>query len=342
MQHSIEIENFLAKRFALPVIDVRSPSEYSKGHIPEAINIPLFSDDERVAVGKCYIRQGREEAIFLALQFVGPKLEHKALQLKEKIQGNEILIYCWRGGMRSDSMAWFFSLFGYEVFVLSGGYKSYRKYVKNSFSNKAKLIIIAGMTGSGKTELLESIKLKGCQVIDLEKLANHKGSVFGGLGMTEQPSLEQFENNLFDCWSTFDFNKPVFIEDESLNIGRLQVPPALYGQMQKAAAIEIQRDKVSRIAKLEIEYAHFDNELLKQCIYKLEKRLGKENTKNIIFEIENKNYSKAAGLLLIYYDKAYQMVMDKREKSLVKNIFLGSDDLEINSEKIINISGSIF
>ncbi len=340
MQNIIEIADFLSKKFVLPVIDVRSPGEYSKGHIPNAINIPLFSDDERANVGKYYIQKGREEAMFLALQLIGPKLGDKVHHLKEKIAGNKMLIYCWRGGMRSDSMSWLFSIFGYEVFVLSGGYKNFRKYVKESFTKKAKLIVIAGMTGTGKTELLEYINNKGQQILNLENLANHKGSVFGGLGMTEQPSIEQFENILFECWSGFDFDKPIFIEDESLNIGRLQIPRELFDQMQNADVIEIQRDKALRIAKLEMEYAQFDNEMLKHCIYKLEKRLGLENTKNAIFEIENKNFSKAIELLLNYYDKAYQMVMDKRVTCSVKNLFLVTDDLAYNAQQIIKISGS--
>jgi tRNA 2-selenouridine synthase len=339
MQQPIEIPDFLTKRIFLPVIDVRSPGEFSKGHISRAVNIPLFSDGERAKVGKYYIQKGREEAMFLALQLIGQQLEGKVRQLKEKISGNEILIYCWRGGMRSSSMSWLFSLFGYKVYVLSGGYKSYRKYLKESFSTKAKLVVIAGMTGSGKTELLEYINLNGHQILNLEKLANHKGSVFGGLGMPEQPSIEQFENILFDYWSAFDFNKPIFIEDESLNIGRLQIPRELYDQMQKANVIEIQREKAFRIAKLVIEYAQFDNELLKQCIYKLEKRLGKENTNNIVSEIENRNFNKAAELLLNYYDKAYQMIMDKRAISTVKKCFLEQDGLNFNEGQIIKISG---
>jgi tRNA 2-selenouridine synthase len=339
MQQPIEIPDFLTKRIFLPVIDVRSPGEFSKGHISRAVNIPLFSDGERAKVGKYYIQKGREEAMFLALQLIGQQLEGKVRQLKEKISGNEILIYCWRGGMRSSSMSWLFSLFGYKVYVLSGGYKSYRKYLKESFSTKAKLVVIAGMTGSGKTELLEYINLNGHQILNLEKLANHKGSVFGGLGMPEQPSIEQFENILFDYWSAFDFNKPIFIEDESLNIGRLQIPRELYDQMQKANVIEIQREKAFRIAKLVIEYAQFDNELLKQCIYKLEKRLGKENTNNIVSEIENRNFNKAAELLLNYYDKAYQMIMDKRAISTVKKCFLEQDGLNFNAGQIIKISG---
>lgn len=342
MQQPIEILDFLSKRIFLPVIDVRSPGEFSKGHIPRAVNIPLFSDDERAKVGKYYIQKGREEATYLALQLIGQKLEDKVRQLKEKIQGNEILIYCWRGGMRSNSMAWLFSFFGYEVYILSGGYKSFRKYVKESFSTKSKLVVIAGMTGTGKTELLEYINLKGHQVLNLEKLANHKGSVFGGLGMPGQPSIEQFENILFDYWSAFDLSKPIFIEDESLNIGKLQIPRELYDQMQKANVIEIQREKAFRITKLVKDYAQFDNKLLKQCIFKLENRLGKENTKNIVLEIENKNFDQAANLLLNYYDKAYQMVMDKRAVSQAKKYFLESNDLDFNARKIISISNSIY
>jgi tRNA 2-selenouridine synthase len=342
MQYQIDISEFLINRAVLPVIDVRSPCEFIKGHIPHAINIPLFSDDERDKVGKNYVQKGSEEAMFLALQIIGPKLEQKVLLLKEKISGNKILIYCWRGGMRSNSMAWLFSLFGYEVFVLTGGYKSFRKFVKESFSNKLKLIVIAGMTGTGKTDLLELIQQKGYQTINLEKLANHKGSVFGGLGMPKQHSVEQFENILYDSLSTLDQNMPVFIEDESINIGRLQIPRELFDQMQNNPVIEIQRNNKFRIALLEAEYAKFDQSELIQSVNRIEKRLGKENTKKIIIEIENKNYSKAAEILLIYYDKAYRLVMDKREKGSVKKLFLDSEDLNLNADQIIREASSIY
>lgn len=337
----IEIEEFLSLAETYPVIDVRSPLEYKHGHIPGAINIPLFSDDERSIVGTIYNIEGKEIAMLKALEIIGPSLSNKVLQLKNYTSQKKILMYCWRGGMRSSSMAWLFDLFGFEAFVLKKGYKAFRRYAQIFFGKQFKLILIGGMTGSGKTDLLEKLDNSGWQVLNLEKSANHKGSAFGSIGMTEQPTCEQFENELFKSLYFCDLSKPIFVEDESFMIGKVQIPAALYEQMQNSAILEIEISKERRVERLIKEYAISDKELLKYCIEKISKRLGSANAKLAKFAVENNDFKSAAGILLKYYDKCYSEVMNKRQKEKRYHLAF-NEDSEINLSSVENLIGKLY
>ncbi|MEY2794218.1 MAG: hypothetical protein RJA76_2210, partial [Bacteroidota bacterium] len=180
----------------VPILDVRSPGEFKRAHIPNALSLPLFTDEEREKVGICYKHQGKEKAVELGLEFVGPKLVNFVKYAKKVAFEGEILVHCWRGGMRSASMAWLLETAGLKVFLLEGGYKSYRNFVLKIQSEPLPLRVLGGKTGSGKTELLREMKNAGFQVIDLEDLAKHRGSAFGHFGLEEQPSSEHFENLL--------------------------------------------------------------------------------------------------------------------------------------------------
>lgn len=207
----IGVREFLSQAEKYPVIDVRTPSEFSGGHIRGAINIPLFSDEERAIVGTVYKKEGEEEAILKGLDFVGPKMSDLLKQGVEAAgRGKKLLIHCWRGGRRSASMAWLFSQGGIDCRLLEGGYKSYRTYVFEILGQKRNIIVVGGMTGSGKTEILKEIAIMGEQVIDLEGLANHRGSAFGAIGMPPQPTTEHFANILFDEIRTLDAKKKTF------------------------------------------------------------------------------------------------------------------------------------
>ncbi len=231
-----DITTFLDLAVKTPIIDVRSPSEFSTGHIPGAYNIPLFDDKEREAVGIRYKRDGRIKAIIEGLKLLGPSMHLKLEQALKISKEGRLLVHCWRGGMRSEAMAWLFSLGDIETDVLEGGYKSYRHFVVENLSVNWNMIILGGLTGSGKTHILGYLKDKGHQVIDLEGLANHKGSAFGSLGQLPQPSSENFANLLFDEWKHVDPCQPVWLEDESRNIGTVFMPEEFYLNMQKNPA----------------------------------------------------------------------------------------------------------
>ena len=216
IEYKLNITDFLDKSRTMPVIDVRSPAEFDHGHISGAINMPVFSNEERSIIGSLYVQQGSSEAIMKGLDLVGPKMKDFAASARDIAPGGEALLHCWRGGMRSNSMAWLLNTVGIKTSTLEGGYKSYRRFAQAFFTKPLNLIVIGGMTGSGKTEVLEALEKKGIQVIHLERLARHKGSVFGGIGMPVQPTTEQFENDLFTLLMQLDSQEPVFIEDESL------------------------------------------------------------------------------------------------------------------------------
>ena len=194
------------------IFDVRSPAEFEKGHLPGALNLPLFSNEERHKVGLCYKKEGRDTAVKLGLELVGRKLRD-TVELAESMAPNKtVSMYCWRGGMRSGSLAWLLRTSGFEVEVLKGGYKTWRNHVHHLFEQKLPLITVGGYTGSGKTELLIELGKQGEQVLDLEQLANHRGSAFGRHG--DQPTTEHFENLLGEKMLHLDLSKPIWILPE--------------------------------------------------------------------------------------------------------------------------------
>jgi len=312
MADLIKIEKFLSLSASYPVIDVRSPSEFSQGHIPGAINTPLFGDAERKIVGTTYKQVNKEAAMYAGLEFAGKKLVKLAKE-GEKIAGKNkiLLVYCWRGGMRSKSMVWLFETLGLTCFLLEGGYKSYRRFVREEFSKSLKLNVIGGCTGSGKTDILRHLKEKGEQVIDLEGQAHHKGSAFGALGESNQPSTEQFENELCEKLSTLDRSRKVWIEDESRNVGKCVIPGELYTRMRESEMIFLDIPREKRANYLVKHYAEYKPDALKACVLKIQKKLGGDRTKEAIESIDKEDFYKTAMLTLYYYDKAYMHSLDK-------------------------------
>ena len=319
----VATELFLRLGEKIPVCDVRSPLEYKAGHIPGAVNIPIFSDSEREAVGIRYKEEGRIPAIMEGLDLAAPRMSQKLeLALKTAVD-NQLLVHCWRGGMRSEAMAWLFSLAGINIHVLEGGYKSYRHFILERLSEKRKMIVLGGLTGSSKTHILAHLKILGEQVIDMEGLAKHKGSAFGSLGQPEQPSTEHFANILYDEWRRSDSEIRLWLEDESRNIGTVFMPDFLYENMQKAPAIIIMMDVKTRLPRLVEEYSKFPPELLRASILKISRRLGGDNTRDAIGAVEAGNFAKAIEISLLYYDKAYLFGLSK--KSPENKIYLQTD-----------------
>lgn len=338
MLTNVGIGEFIDLSDKLPVIDVRSPGEYKKGHIPGSFNIPLFDDNERSEVGKKYKQVSREAAVYAGLEFAGIKLVSLIKQAKKIAGKKEILIHCWRGGMRSENMAWLFSVAGMKPYILTGGYRAYRQYIRGKLSENRKIVILGGKTGSGKTEILYEMEKLGQQIIDLEGLANHKGSAFGALGQEIQPTTEQFTNNLFDVWKDLDPNRSVWIEDESKKIGAVSIPEELYEKMNQAPVIVVEMKKELRIKRLVKEYSFFDSQLLEGSIIKIQKKLGGLNTRECIKAVREKKFARAIDISLTYYDKAYLYGLEIKKKRIAGHIMAEDNSLVTTAQKIIAVS----
>lgn len=337
----IGIVMFLELSEMTPVADVRSPSEFNAGHIPGAFNIPLFDDMERAAVGTKYKKEGRIPAILEGLELTASSMSDKLEQALRISVNSKLMVYCWRGGLRSEAMAWLFSLAGINTEVLHGGYKSYRNYILESLSEKKKMIVLGGMTGSGKTHIIKYLKKNDHQVLDLEGLANHKGSAFGSLGQLPQPSTEHFANMLYDEWKQLNCNLPFWVEDESRNIGSVFMPERFYLNMQDTPAIILMTDVKTRLPRLLEEYSAYSAESLKASVLKISKRLGGDNTRDAIHAIETGDFEKAIELTLFYYDKTYLFGLKKKNCKNIIYINTDTDDVKSNALKILEASKAI-
>lgn len=337
----LSVSDFLQLSSTIPVIDVRSPSEFRSGHIPGAFNIPLFDDKEREAVGIKYKKEGRGQAILKGLQMTGPSMHLKLEEALRQAKENKLLVYCWRGGMRSEAMAWLFSLGDINTEILEGGYKSYRHFVLEKLTEKHKYIVLGGLTGSGKTEILNYMKKTGHQVIDLEKLACHKGSAFGSLGQPGQPTSEHFANLLYNELEKTDNSARIWLEDESKNIGTVFLPDGLFFNMMGSQVIAIIMDVKTRIPRLMEEYSGYPIEDLIASIKRISKRMGGDDSGEAVRQVEAGNISKAIEITLKYYDKTYLYGLRKRPKELIRYIHTDTDDIETNAERILQEAAKI-
>lgn len=329
---------FVEKSNYLPVIDVRTPAEFEQGHIPNAFNIPLFSNEERAIVGTIYKKQGKEHAVQKGLELVGPKMIDFVNRAKKISSGKELLVHCWRGGMRSQSMVWLFKTAGMEAHSLVGGYKAYRAYNRKWFEKQIKLVVLGGYTGSGKTQILKQLADSGQQVVDLEGIAHHKGSAFGHIGELPQPTTEQFENNLAEAWRLLDFSKTVWVEDESKAIGHVYQPDIIYQKIRNAQVIFIDVPKIQRIKNLVSDYTGIDYNALKNSLDKIVRRLGNDNYKKAVEALQVMDYELVADISLRYYDKAYGYGVDLRNQEKVFKISTELYSSEELNNKMIEIA----
>lgn len=336
MAKKITTQTFLEQGNLIPVIDVRSPGEYAQAHIPGAVNIPLFTNDERAEVGTAYKKTGKENAMLIGLDKIGPRMRETAEQALKIAKDGELLVHCWRGGMRSESMAWLFERVGIECQLLRGGYKSYRRYAKNQLSQKANIIILSGSTGSGKTDVLKEIRNFGEQIIDLEGIAHHKGSAFGAIGEPEQNSTEQFENYLHLEFSKLDLTRRIWVEDESKSIGKNFIPDEFFKQMRKAPVLKINIPKTERVKRLVKDYTFADKEVLVYHLNRIKKRLGPMETQMAIEAVEKGDMATAVDISLTYYDKGYAHGLSKRNIKSVSELDLSFDKPKENAQKVIN------
>lgn len=360
----ISIEEFLELSQRLPVLDVRSPGEFIHAHIPGAYSLPLFSDEERKVVGTAYKEQGKQKAIKHGLDYFGVKMRGMVEEAEKIVdswqftvgsqqvanfndveiaQGNQLpiakgklLVHCWRGGMRSGAVAWLLDLYGFEVYTLAGGYKAYRNWALIQFEKDYHFQILGGNTGSGKTTILQYLEVSQHTVIDLEKLANHKGSAFGGIGQGEQPTQEMFENLL----ATELHNKAtamIWLEDESQRIGKLHIPHLLWQTMRNKPIYFVDIPFKERLAYIVREYGVCSKENLAQSIERIQKRLGPLETKTALAHLNNHEIEACFSILLHYYDKHYGKGLLNRENidRLLNKIPSSAVDYKMNAEKLI-------
>lgn len=319
------------------ILDVRSPGEFNHAHIPGAFNLPLFSDEERAEVGTLYKQVSADKAFKRGLEIAGAKMSSYVSDAETLAPKRKIMVHCWRGGKRSESMAWLLQQAGFDTQVLAGGYKKYRNSLFTYLAESTfKLCVIAGKTGSGKTALLEKLRLQGEQVIDLEALASHKGSAFGSLGMASQPGTEQFENNLFAILKELNRDKIIFIEDESKMIGTCHIPHDFYLKSRQYGRILLDTPLEDRIKRLVADYGAFSPQDLAARFRIIETRLGNLQMRKAIEYVESGNYEEAVAIALGFYDKAYsyQMNADKFPREYTVNT--ANKSLDAVAQEIIN------
>jgi tRNA 2-selenouridine synthase len=310
MNEDVHIRTYLDSPGHWQLIDVRSPGEFVAGHIPGAINLPLFNDEERARVGTLYKQNSPKAAMEAGLEIAGSKMksiyEQGGRILKE--QKKKLLIHCWRGGKRSQAVTWLMRFSGLEADRLAGGYKSYRIILHESFENNEFIFhILGGHTGTGKTAILKELASLGEQIIDLEQLARHKGSAFGSIGERPQPSTEQFENDLYEALRHLDTQRPVWMENESKNIGRVFLPEHFWMKMRQSILYNVHCERPVRLQRILREYSDPSNQPeLKAGFAKIQKRLGGLEFQNAMKALETQDYASAADIALRYYDKAYE------------------------------------
>ena len=331
----ITIQEFMSMEQRVPLADVRTPAEFAQGHIPGAFNLPLFSNEERVQVGTTYKQESREAAILLGFDLAGPKWSGFIRTALEKAPGKKIAVHCWRGGMRSGAMAWALDLYGFQVYLLEKGYKRYRRWVLDQFEIEWPLSVVGGMTGSGKTRILHEMKSRGEQIIDLELLAQHQGSTYGTLGRLVQPSQEQFENDLAGELHGFDRQRRIWVEDESLTIGKRTIPRTFWNGIRSAVLFDVQVPLEVRVRALVKEYGSLDKDFLVECTERIWKRLGPEQTKRAVAAIREGRMEDFIREVLIYYDKTYRTGLQGRDDEHIIKVPVAGGNAAINATLVL-------
>lgn len=293
------------------VIDVRAPCEFAEDHLSGAVNLPVLSDDERALVGTRY-QENRFQARRLGAAMVSRNIAaYLETHFSSKPREYRPLLYCWRGGQRSESLATVLSSVGWRVALIDGGYRAYRRYVRQVLETTPESLrfqVVNGLTGSGKTRVLEALERCGAQVLNLEMMASHKGSVFGGDPARPQPRQRRFESLVFDRLSGFCPDRPVFVEAESPRIGQLDIPRALWKRMRQSEVIEITSTLSGRVAFLQADYEAWMNDQAR--ILATIDRLRPFHARKQIEEwrsrcLEGNSAALIQSLLVNHYDRRY-------------------------------------
>lgn len=336
---ALHITDFLAQSGHDLIVDVRSPVEFFKGHLYNAVNIPLFEDIERAEIGTIYKQHGKDPAVSRGMEIVSPKFDLFIKQVKELSRNQKVYVYCFRGGMRSNSFAWLMNQNDLKAQILKGGYKAYRNHVLSYFEAERKLVLIGGKTGSGKTDILKKLAETSGQVVDLEKIAHHKGSAFGSINEEKQTPQQVFENTLFHRMNETDPSIPVIMENESQNIGYNKIPSGLWSNMKKSPIIKLDIPLELRVQKLVADYTTTNISELKNAVLKISQQLGPLNTKNCLRYLDDGNLADVARLSLMYYDKAYDY--NKTGAQLIIPIESDTIDAGINAQKVKQVLNTL-
>ncbi|MBC7383574.1 MAG: tRNA 2-selenouridine(34) synthase MnmH [Bacteroidia bacterium] len=309
------------------LLDSRSEGEYLQGHIPGAVSFPILNNEERKLVGTCYKQKGHQPAVILGYELVGTQFKRFVEEAYAKFPVGPVYIHCWRGGLRSQIMGNLLSSAGYQVFLLKGGYKVYREAVLDKLAVQFEFKVLGGFTGSGKTIILNQMIEKGCQVLDLEALANHRGSAFGNIGLPAQVSQEQYENDIYTKLISFDLEKPVWVEDESRLIGKFQIPVKVHEGIRNSVVYFLDYSFETRCKNILELYGKFNINDLIGSTERIKKKLGDQRTREAIAFLQQGNYDGWIEIVLEYYDKLYQFGLEKRDPEKIIKIKLSGKEL---------------
>jgi len=300
------------------------------------VSLPLFSDAERAEVGTLYKQVNADQAFLRGLEIAGAKLRNYVERARKVAPQGQVLLYCWRGGQRSGSMAWLLERAGLQVAVVEGGYKALRSYGKQYLASlEPRLRVLGGPTGSGKTEVLRAMAKQGSHVLDLEALAHHQGSAFGGLGQAPQPTNEQFENELITAaLAIAQDGQPIWVEDESRGIGRVYLPEGFYTAMQAAPLYQLELPQSVRLGRLVSAYGRHPIEALQDAFAHLRKRMGGQFVKAAQEALAAGKLELAAQLALSYYDRAYAHGQHKRARVPVHTIRVQAFDVQLIAQQL--------
>jgi tRNA 2-selenouridine synthase len=306
------------------IVDVRTPSEFADDHVPHAVNAPVLSNEERVRVGTLHAQSSAFEARKAGAALISRNIGVLLEAWRDMPRDFAPLVYCWRGGQRSRSLAHVMNEIGWRAVQLDGGYRAYRRYVVDQLTHvpgRYDYRVVCGMTGTGKSRLLAALRDEGAQVLDLEALACHRGSLLGDLPEAPQPSQRRFESELLQSLRGFDAARPVFVESESRRIGRVQVPPSMVDAMRAAPCIRIELSTPSRVALLKEEYAHFVREpsLLASRLATLIPLHGKATVQRWNDQARSGEFDAfVASLLSEHYDPAYGRAIERNFPNAVQ------------------------
>lgn len=338
----ISVETFLSMRNAIAV-DVRSPEEYKESSIPNAVNIPLFDDEQRKEIGTIYKQIGAEQAKWRAMELISPKLPSLLAQIRDLAKDGHIpVLFCWRGGMRSKSVATFMEFAGFSVHRIEGGYRAYRQEILEQIPRliPAKTVVLHGMTGVGKTEILKKLDQKGFPILDLEGLAAHKGSIFGAMGPDHDGNNQKtFDSMLFSRLGQLKDFSYLIVEAESKRIGKITQPEELLITKLGGVHFYLEASMTSRVERIYHEYVEpFYQEpwFYPQVIEKfdrIQKRIKDVDIRSeIALALDNQNYQEFIKLLLEhYYDPRYQHKQLEYEGEF---IHVKADNADLASETI--------
>ncbi len=320
MQGPISLEKALIeRRKGTLLVDVRTPAEFAETTIPGAINVPIFSDEERALVGTVYKQQGNKAARRLGVELVSPKIP-QIIAAVEDAQGDRrqpVIVFCWRGGMRSYAICSFLNLAGIPARQLEGGHKGFRTMVVNYFEKEEwqPIYVLRGLTGVGKTRVLAVLDERSYPVIDLEGMANHRGSAFGNLGLEPQPSQKMFEALLWDRLDELADSAYLLTEGESLHIGRIVVPKTFHRAMQVQTSLWLNASLETRTRVILEEYPARDQlrEKFRRPLLALKERLGGKTIEEFCALLDNGEWETLTRELMVrYYDPLYMHTLPEQ------------------------------